>query len=384
MELFPLKGRIPEILLFGPGPTNPFPSIYEAIALPLIGHLDEVFGKVLEEVQEGLRKLFSTRNAVTFAVSGTGSAGMEFLAVNLIEQGDRVVVGINGIFGGRIAEMATKLGAEVIPLIYPPGKGIDPDDLKKLLQRVGSPSLVWVVHAETSTGYRQRYIAELAEITHTYGGLFLLDCVTSLGGIPVLTDEWGVDAVFSGTQKCLGVTPGLAPVTVVERALERFRKRKHPVVSWYLDLEKLLSYWNAPHAKRLYHHTAPIAPLYALHEGIRILLAEGLEEVYRRYERLGKELEISLEERGFRYLVEEPSDRLPMLHCLFPPPGVDPEALRKLLREDGVEIGGGLGELKGKVLRIGVMARNMTSDRIAILIRALDRALERLKPPVPT
>jgi alanine-glyoxylate transaminase/serine-glyoxylate transaminase/serine-pyruvate transaminase len=383
MELSPLKNRIPEILLLGPGPSNPFPSVYEAISLPLVGHLDEVFGRVLEEVQEGLRNLFSTRNPVTFAVSGTGSAGMEFLAMNLIEPGDRVVVGVNGVFGERIAEMAKKLGAEVSPLPYPPGKGVDPEDLKKLLDRLRSPSLVWVVHAETSTGYRQNNIQELAEITHAYGGLFLLDCVTSLGGIPVLVDAWGVDAVFSGTQKCLGVTPSLSPVTLGERALERFRKRRHPVASWYFDLEKLLSYWNAPQGKRVYHHTAPIAPIYALHEGIRILLVEGLDQVYRRYETLARELEIALEERGFQYLVEERTSRLPMLHCLFPPPSVDAETLRRLLREERIEIGGALGELKGKAVRIGVMARNMFSDRIETFLRTLDRVLDRCKPRLP-
>lgn len=372
-----LVGKIPEILLFGPGPSNPYPSVYEALSQPLLGHLDERFSPVLEEIQEGLRELFGTRNRITFSVSGTGSAGMEFLAVNFIEPGDRVVVGVNGIFGKRIQEMAEKLGAKVHPLVYPPGKGVDPEDLEKLLKSLGKAEIVWVVHAETSTGYWQQDLKTLAEVSHAYGALFFLDCVTSLGGIPVEVDRQGIDAAFSGSQKCLGVTPGLAPVTVGERALARFKARRTPVPSWYLDLSMLLHYWDAPQGKRVYHHTAPIAPLYALHEGIRLLLEEGKEEVYRRYQELGARVREQLLERGFTYLVEDPSCQLPMLHCLFPPPGIEAEQLRKGLRERGVEVGGGLGELKGKAIRIGVMGRNMFPDRIQIFFERLDGVLGR-------
>lgn len=383
MAFSALKSRIPDLLLFGPGPTNPFPSVYETIALPLVGHLDEVFGTVLVEIQEGLRILFGTKNRITFAVSGTGSSGMEFLAMNLIEPGDRVVVCVNGIFGQRICAMVQKLGASVYPLTYSMGRGVTPEDLRTMLKKLSAVEIVWVVHAETSTGYRQSFLKELATITHEFGGLFFLDCVTSLGGIPVNVDENQVDAAFSGSQKCLGVTPGLAPVTLGESALQRLQRRKHQVPSWYLDLALLLEYWDAPQGKRVYHHTAPIASLYALHEGIRILLQEGLEKVYRRYEELAQEFSQELEKRGFRYRVEKPEERLPMLHCVYPPPGISAEELRQTLRKERVEVGGALGELKGQAIRIGLMGRNMFPDRIQAFLKALDRSLATLGSPLP-
>lgn len=370
----PVAARDLHRLLLGPGPSNADPRVAAATGLPLIGHMDPAFVAILDEICSMLRPLFGTTNPVTFAASGTGSAGMELLAMNLIEPGDTVIVGVNGVFGGRIAAAARKLGATVVEATAAWGQPLEVADVAAALMRAGgSAHIVWLVLAETSTGVRQHDIAAFADLAHDHGALLLLDCVTALGGLPLCVDAWGVDAAFAGTQKCLGVTPGCAPVTLGPRALAKFQARRAPVPSWYFDLEALLGYWEGRSGRRIYHHTAPIAPLLGLHESLRLLHVEGLEAVFARHAAAAVELSTGLEKRGFMYVVSDPAARLPMLHAVRPPAGVDEAALRTyLLREHGIEIGAGLGALAGQAVRIGLMGPNARSDVVQRLLAALD------------
>lgn len=368
-----LEGRIPDRLLLGPGPSNSPGSVLEATGLPLVGHLDLVFLGLLDEIQDMLRRVFRTTNSVTFAVSGTGSAGMETLAVNLFEPGDEVIVGRHGVFGGRIVEMLQKIGARPIPVDAEWGNPLDARDIAEVFERHPRVCALWVVHAETSTGVVQADLAELGRLAHARNALFVVDCVTSLGGAPVEIDGWAIDAAFSGTQKCLNVTPGLAPVTFGPRALEKIERRKTPVPSWYFDLAPIRKYWSAEGGRRLYHHTAPIASLYALHEGLRLVLEEGLEVRWQRHRKAATYLENALQERGFRYRVTVPESRLPMLHVVIPPDSLPKNARTRLLEEFGIEVGAGLGAWSQDTWRIGLMGINAQPEIVSRLLATIDK-----------
>ena len=357
-------------VLMGPGPCNPYPEVMEAFARPVLGHLDPDFIDLMDEVGDRLRTVFQTENRLTFAVSGTGSAGMEAAVVNFVGPGDTVVVGVNGVFGGRLCDVVERCGAELIRVDAPWGTPIDP---QSLLDAHPAPTMIVVVHAETSTGVRN----DLATLgAHKGDALLLADCVTSLGGIDLRIDEWGVDIAYSGTQKCLGVPPGLAPLTVSERALGRLRDRPQ---SWYLDLNMIAKYVTGGGA-RAYHHTAPISMLYALHAGLGALLDEGASEVRTRHQTCGDALQAGLEARGL-HLFAKAGNRLPQLTSVWVPDdrlptGVTEAQVRSTLLTDyGIEVGGGLGELAGKGWRIGLMGHTARRRNVTLLLAALDEIL---------
>jgi alanine-glyoxylate transaminase/serine-glyoxylate transaminase/serine-pyruvate transaminase len=355
---------LPHRLLLGPGPSPVPPRILAALGQPTIGHLDPAFLALMDEVREGLRFVFQTRNAMTLAMSGTGSAGMETVIVNLVEPGERVLVAVNGVFGGRLAEVSRRAGANVFTVDAPWGSAIDPRTIEAAIKTV-RPDVVAVVHAETSTGVANP-IEGLADAVHDAGALFVVDCVTSLGGMPVAIDAWGVDAAYSGTQKCLSAPPGLSPVTLSDRAVARLAARAHPVQSWYLDLSLLRAYWGQ---ERAYHHTAPINMLYALHEALAIVREEGLEARFARHRDAHQRLADALPSLGLAF-VSEDGRRLPMLNAISAPP--DEAALRRrLLDEHGIEIGGGLGDFKGKAWRVGLMGHGATAASVDALTSAL-------------
>jgi len=353
-------------MLFGPGPSDVAPSVLQAMARPVIGHLDPAFVAILDEIGDMLRLVFKTKNEVTFAVSGTGSAGMEMALVNILEPGDRVVVGVAGVFGERMAEVARRGGAQVDEVSVPWGRPLDLAEMRTAVKRA-RPKVVAFVHAETSTGVRQP-VDEIARMARDAGALVVLDAVTSLAGIPVFVDGWGIDVCYAGTQKCLSVPPGLAPITFSPRAMDAIRTRRTPVPSWYLDVGLITRYWGA---ERVYHHTAPISMLYALHEGLRLALDEGLEDRWNRHERLGEELQRSIVDLGFTLLAAE-GFRLPQLTSAAVPDGVDEKtARRRLLDEFGIEVGGGLGAFAGKAWRIGLMGESCRKEKLDRLLEAI-------------
>jgi alanine-glyoxylate transaminase / serine-glyoxylate transaminase / serine-pyruvate transaminase len=357
----------PERLLLGPGPSPVHPRVLRAMSAPLLGHLDPAFVQMMEDVKDLLRVVFATTNPLTIPISGTGSAGMEACLVNLLEPGDELVVGVNGVFGTRMAEVAERAGASVRRVEAPWGKIIRPEQIAAALGNTTKPKLVAVVHAETSTGAWQP-LPEIAKLAHDHGALMLADCVTSLGGAPVLIDEWGIDAAYSGTQKCLSCPPGLSPITFGPRAVDVVKARKTKVQSWYLDLSLLAQYWGE---ERVYHHTAPISMLYALHEGLRLVLDEGLEDRWNRHETLGEELQRSIADLGFTLLAAE-GFRLPQLTSAAVPDGVDEKtARRRLLDEFGIEVGGGLGAFAGKAWRIGLMGESCRKEKLDRLLEAI-------------
>lgn len=362
----------PDRILLGPGPSDVHPAVLRAMSAPLLGHLDPDFTPLLDEVGEGLRTVFRTTNRVTFPVSGTGSAGMEAVVVNLVEPGERVVVGVNGVFGGRMVEVARRAGADVRVVEAEWGRTIDPDAFVSAV-REHSATVAGLIHAETSTGALQ----PVAEIGHALRGsdtLLVLDCVTSLAGTEVDIDGWHVDAAYSGTQKCLSVPPGLAPVTFSDRAVERIRGRRQPVQSWYLDVNLLLGYLDAA-GGRTYHHTAPITMVYALHAGLELVLEEGLGARIARHEELGGLLQAELEARGLPLLAES-GHRLPQLTTVGLPAGVDEAKWRtRLLDEHGIEVGGGLGQFAGRAWRIGLMGHSCQERNVRMLLAVLDRLL---------
>ncbi len=369
----PLPGQLnpsPRLLL-GPGPSDVHPRVLTAMATPLLGHLDPQFLEILNETQEMLRQVFRTKNALTFPVSGTGMAGMEACVVNLIEPGDRMLVCINGVFGQRMADVAQRAGAVVTSIERPWGQVFDLEQIRDAVKRV-RPKVVGIVHAETSTGAWQP-IAGLGDLCHESDALLLLDTVTSLGGVPVGVDAWGVDAVYSGTQKCLSCPPGLAPVSFSPRAVEAIHRRKTKVQSWYLDMTMVMRYWAE---ERFYHHTAPITMVYALREALRIVLEEGLEARFARHLRNHRALKAGLAALGVRYIPVE-GHQLPELNAVFLPAGADDLATRKrLLSEFGIEIGGGLGEFKGKAWRIGLMGYNALPRNVLLFLAALEQCLQ--------
>jgi alanine-glyoxylate transaminase/serine-glyoxylate transaminase/serine-pyruvate transaminase len=326
----------------------------------------------MDELRTNLRTLFRTQNELTMAMSGTGSAGMETVFANLLEPGDRALICVNGVFGTRMVDVAKRVGAEVRELAVPWGRAFDPADIVAAIQRE-QPRLVALVHAETSTGVAQP-LDGIGAAAHDAGSLFVVDCVTSLGGMPVEVDAWGIDAAYSGTQKCLSCPPGLSPVTFSPQAVARLEARKSMVQSWYLDLTMIRSYWGK---ERHYHHTAPVNMLYALHEALCIVLEEGLEERFRRHTELHELLRAGLERLGIEYY-SEPERHLPMLNAVHIPSGVDDLAVRRSLLEDyGIEIGGGLGAVKGKLWRIGLMGHSATRRNVALLLAALHHTLSR-------
>jgi alanine-glyoxylate transaminase/serine-glyoxylate transaminase/serine-pyruvate transaminase len=354
----------------GPGPSDVSPRVLAALAAGTIGHLDPYFLRIMDETQKMLRAVFQTKNELTLAVSGTGSAGMETCVVNLIEPGDRMLVCVNGVFGGRMADVAERAGAQVTRIERPFGEIFTKDEIAEAVERV-RPKVVGIVHAETSTGARQP-LEGLASIVHAMQGLLLVDCVTSLGGLPVKVDENEVDAAYSGTQKCLSCPPGLSPVTFSPQAVAALEKRASKVASWYLDLTMVRSYWGQD---RAYHHTAPINMNFGLHEALRIVLEEGLEPRFVRHLRNHQALKAGLKALGVNYSVAE-ANQLPMLNAVLIPAGADDVAVRKqLLSEFGIEIGGGLGPLKGKTWRIGLMGETSTPSNVLLFLAALDRCL---------
>jgi alanine-glyoxylate transaminase/serine-glyoxylate transaminase/serine-pyruvate transaminase len=362
----------PQRLLMGPGPSNVAPSVLQAMAAPLVGHLDPVFVKMMDEIKVMLREVFQTKNEMTFPVSGTGSAGMEFCFVNLIEPGDEVVIGVNGVFGGRMVDVAERCGAKVTKVEAPWGHIIEEAQIKSALED-RRPKFVAIVHAETSTGALTP-VEEIARLSHDAGALFVLDTVTSLAGCPVRIDDWRVDAVYSGTQKCLSCPPGLSPVSLSPRALEVATRRKQKVQSWYLDVNLLASYWGQ---ERAYHHTAPISMNYALHEALRLVLEEGLENRWRRHERMHGLLRKGIEALGLRIASQE-GHQLWQLNAITVPDGADEAAVRKkLLNDYGIEIGAGLGPLKGKIWRVGLMGETATEGNVNRFLSALRECLKK-------
>ncbi len=365
MEI-PAQFTPPPRLLMGPGPSNVSPSVLHALGQPLVGHLDPVFVKMMEEIKTMLRAVFMTKNEMTFPVSGTGSAGMEFCFVNLIEPGDEVVIGVNGVFGGRMVDVAERCGATVIKVEAPWGQIIEPAKVAEAL-RGRKPKLVAIVHAETSTGALTP-VEEISKLAHDAGALFVLDTVTSLGGCPVRIDDWQVDAVYSGTQKCLSCPPGLSPVSLSAAGLAAAKNRKRKVQSWYLDVNMLSSYWGQ---ERVYHHTAPISMNYALHEALRLALVEGLEARWKRHQTNHELLKKGLQGLGLG-LASQEGHQLWQLNAVTVPEGADEAGVRKrLLTEYNIEVGAGLGPMKGKIWRIGLMGETSSPENVHRILEAL-------------
>jgi alanine-glyoxylate transaminase/serine-glyoxylate transaminase/serine-pyruvate transaminase len=368
-----LPGQLnpPARLLMGPGPSDVHPRVLTAMATPLVGHLDPKFLEILNETQDMLRQVFRTKNTLTFPVSGTGMAGMEACVVNLIEPGDRMLVCVNGVFGQRMVDVAQRAGAEVTTLERPMGQVFDLGQIRDTVKKV-RPKVIGIVHAETSTGAWQP-IEGLGQICHESEALLVLDTVTSLAGVPVEVDAWGVDAVYSGTQKCLSCPPGLAPVSFSSRAVEVIQHRKTKVQSWYLDMTMVMRYWAE---ERFYHHTAPITMVYALREALRLVLEEGLEARWARHMKNHMALKAGLTALGIGYAAVE-GHQLPQLNAVLLPAGANDAATRKrLLNEFGIEIGGGLGEFKGKAWRIGLMGYNARPGNVLLFLAALEQCLE--------
>lgn len=359
--------------LMGPGPSDVHPRILEALSRPTIGHLDPAFIGMMDELKELLQYTFQTRNAMTMPVSAPGSAGMETCFVNLVEPGDKVIVCQNGVFGGRMKENVERCGGVAVMVEDKWGDAIDINKLEDALQAHNDATIVAMVHAETSTG-AQSDVAALVKLAHEHGCLTIVDTVTSLGGIAVKVDEWDIDAIYSGSQKCLSCTPGIAPVSFNERALEKVRNRKTRVQSWFMDLSLVMGYWGEG-AKRAYHHTAPINALYALHEALLMLKEEGLENAWQRHRKNHLILRAGLEAMGLQFVVNE-ADRLPQLNAVSIPEGVDDATVRgRLLHEYNLEIGAGLGVLAGKVWRIGLMGHSSRMENILLCVGALESVL---------
>ena len=366
-----LLSGLSKVLLMGPGPSMVNEAVYKAMTTPLLGHMDEEFVGLMNAVKEQLRAVCQTANDVTMPMSGTGSSGMEACYVNLVEKGDRVLILQNGVFGVRMADVASRLGAEVDVLEFPWGTPVIPSKVKEKLA-AKSYALVGVVHAETSTGV-ENPVEEIGRLVRGNGALYLVDSVTGLGGIEVAVDKWGVDAFYSGTQKCLSCPPGLAPLSLSARATDKLKARKTKVPNWYLDISLLTQYWEGQ--TRVYHHTAPITMNYALHQALALILEEGLPNVFARHRAMHELLVAGLEDLGFTMFVEKPF-RLPMLNLVTPPRGVDEGALRRNLRQKhNIELGNGLGPLAGKVIRIGLMGETARKENVERLLAALKTEL---------
>lgn len=358
-------------VLMGPGPSDAHPRVLRAMSTPLIGHLDPEFLVVMDDIKAMVQETLQTNNPLTFVVSAPGSAGMETCLVNLLEPGDEAVICIHGVFGTRMADIAERCGAQVIKVEADWGTPIDSEDVKKALERC-KPKLVAIVHAETSTGVLQP-LEEISKMTKEAGALLVVDAVTSYCGTDLKVDEWGVDALYSGSQKCLSAPPGLSPVTFSDAAVQVLDNRKTKVQSWFLDLTMVKNYWAG--AKRAYHHTAPVSAMFAMREALRIVLEEGLESRFERHRKNHLLLRNGLEGLGFEFLVKE-AFRLPMLNAVRIPDGIDEALVRKrLLKEYNIEIGGGLGPFAGKIWRIGLMGESSTPNHVNMLLSALKKVI---------
>ncbi len=363
----------PQRILMGPGPSDVSNRVLLALARPTIGHLDPAFVGMMDEMKGLLQYAFQTKNELTMPVSAPGSAGMETCFVNLLEPGDKAIVCQNGVFGGRMKENVERCGATAVMVEDEWGKVVDPNKLEEALKANPDAKVVAFVHAETSTG-AQSDAKTLVEIAHKYDCLTIVDAVTSLGGTPLLVDEWGIDAIYSGTQKCLSAPPGLSPVSFGERAAEAIKNRKTKVQSWFLDLSLVMAYWGGD-GKRAYHHTAPINNLYGLHESLVMLEEEGLENAWQRHASHHQALRAGLEAMGINFVVAE-ADRLPQLNAVTIPEGADDAAVRsKLLGDYNLEIGAGLGALAGKVWRIGLMGSACNMKNIEFCLDSLDKVM---------
>lgn len=366
-----LLDNIEEILLMGPGPSCVPDAVYSALSKKTLGHLDPHFVRIMDETKVKLQQVLKTKNSLTIPMSGTGSAGMESCFVNLIEEGDPVLILINGVFGMRMQDVASRLGAEVDSLEFEWGTPVDIDKVKdKISQK--QYKIVAVVHAETSTGVCNP-VEDLGELFKSTETIFLVDAVTSLGGINVAVDEWGVDALYSGTQKCLSCPPGLSPLTFSDKAVSALKNRKSKVPNWYLDLSMIINYWEG--STRTYHHTAPINMIYGLYEALHLILEEGLNEVFKRHMDNHRLLVTGLGEIGFKMLVDKPY-RLPMLNSILVPDGLDEARVRQeLLTKYKIEIGAGLGPLAGKIFRIGLMGHTSRPENVQRLVEALKEVI---------
>jgi alanine-glyoxylate transaminase / serine-glyoxylate transaminase / serine-pyruvate transaminase len=362
----------PSRLLLGPGPSPVHPRVLKAMSTPLLGHLDPRFLEIMNEVQGQLRAVLGTQNTFTIAISGTGSAGMEAALVNVLEPGDTMVVVVSGVFGTRMADIVGRCGARLVKIEIPWGEVVTPGQIEEVLRHEGKVKAVGLVHAETSTGAWQP-MEGLGKLCHDHGALLVVDTVTSLGGMPVEIDAWGADAVYSGTQKCLSCPPGLAPFSLSARALDALKARKQKVQSWYLDATMIADYWAE--GKRAYHHTAPISMVYALREALRLVFEEGLPARFERHRRNSAALLAGLAALGCEPQASA-GHRLPSLNCVRVPAGLDEAAVRRwLLAERGIEIGGGLGPLAGKVWRVGLMGEGSRQEHVLAVLAALEQAL---------
>jgi alanine-glyoxylate transaminase/serine-glyoxylate transaminase/serine-pyruvate transaminase len=367
--------NVPYRLLLGPGPSLVHPRVYRAMTAPVIGYLDPAFIQLMDDTQRPLRTLFRTENDMTMPISGTGTAGMEAAIYNITEPGDTVVVCMNGFFGTRMADMAKRCGADVITIEQEWGRIIEPDQVRDAINSAGrNVKAVMIVHGETSTGILQP-LEEISRITHEHGALLLADAVTSLGGCELLIDEWGIDVCYSGTQKCLSAPPGMSPLTMSAAAMETVAERAEPVRSWYVDLAILGRYWGGGSTTRMYHHTPPMTMLYALREGLRIALEEGLEARIARHKRNAAALSAGCEAMGLSLHAQE-GYRLPPLTTVRVPDGIDEMKLRQaLLANHNIEVGGGIGALQGQILRIGLMGFGSTEQNVLLLLFALEKEL---------
>jgi len=369
----------PQRTLMGPGPTEIHPRVLTTMSQPAIGYLDPIFVDMMEELKSLLRYAYQTKNALTFPVSGPGSVGMEYCFVNMVSPGDKVVVCRNGVFGGRMIENVERCGGTAIVVEADWGHPIDPQKLEDALKANPDAKLVAFVHAETSTGVLSD-VKTLVDIAHKHDALTIVDAVTSLGGSPVLVDEWGLDAVYSASQKCLSCTPGLSPVTLSDRVVEHVKKRKDKIHSWFMDMNLLLGYWGA--TTRTYHHTAPTNSLFALHEALLLIREEGIENCWARHERHHIALKAGLEAMGLKFLVRE-QHQIPQMNAVMCAEGVNEAQVRKtLLDEFGLEIGAGLGPLAGKIWRFGLMGYSCRPDNVMLCLSALGSVLDDLGYPV--
>jgi alanine-glyoxylate transaminase/serine-glyoxylate transaminase/serine-pyruvate transaminase len=369
-EVSPLKLNPPSRILMGPGPSNVPPRVQSAMTAPLLGYFDPYFFKVMDSTMSLLKAVFQTKNKLTFPISGTGMSGMEAGVANFLEPGDVAVIGVNGFFGDRIVEIASRCGAKVVKAAAEWGKPIEPSAIESALKSEKKVKLMAVVHAETSTGVLQP-LGEISKLAKQYGALFLVDTVTSLGGHEVAVDEWGIDISYSASQKGLSCPPGLAPFTCTDAALAAVQSRKTRVSSWYLDLSLLSSYWSEGATARVYHHTAPALMVYAFHEALAIIAEEGLPARFQRHLRNGTALQAGLEAMGLTLLAQK-GYRLATLTSVRIPEGVNDAKIRqRLLNEFNIEIGGGLGALKGQLWRIGLMGHSSTEQNVLLFLYAL-------------
>lgn len=363
----------PHRTLMGPGPSDIYPQVLQALSRPTIGHLDPLFIGMMDELKQLLQYAFQTENTFTIAVSAPGSAGMEACFVNLVEPGDKVLVCRNGVFGERMRQNVERCGGVAVVIDDEWGKPVSVDKVAKALEEHQETKIVAFVHAETSTGALSDAQA-IAELAQKHDCLTIVDAVTSLGGVPLLVDEWGLDAVYSGSQKCLSCVPGLSPLTFSSKAVEKIQARTTPVQSWFLDQSLVLGYWSGE-GKRSYHHTAPVNSLYALHEALLRLKNEGLEQAWQRHAVAHEQLKSGLEQLGIEFVVDE-KDRLPQLNAVYIPDGVDDAAVRQhLLETYNLEIGAGLGALAGKAWRIGLMGYGARAENVALCLKTLESAL---------